>query len=155
MRWSVLVKASHTSSRGALKVRSMTSTRSCGSVRMLFALAGILLLLGLEFLEIDLEAVEALVPELAVALQPFIDAHERLRLQLCGAVLRLASAGDEACMLQDLQVFGDGRQAHVEGLRQLVHRGLAQRQAGQNGPAGRVGEGREGFRKAVRGGHSY
>jgi hypothetical protein len=51
-----------------------------------------------------------------------------------------------------LQVLGHGRQAHLEGLGELGHRGLALDQPRQDGPAGRVGEGGEGVAEAV-GGH--
>ena len=41
-------------------------------------------------------------------------------------------------------MFGDGGEGHVEGGGQGSHRGFALREAGEDGAAGGVGEGREG-----------
>jgi len=57
--------------------------------------------------------------------------------------MRLAAARDQAGALQHLEMLGDGGEAHLEGLCQLRHRGLAQRQPRQDGPPRGIGEGCE------------
>jgi len=55
-----------------------------------------------------------------MTVDPFRHVLQRRRLQPAGSPLRFAAAGDEARALEHFQVFRDGRQAHVEGLRQLA-----------------------------------
>ena len=61
-------------------------------------------------------------------------------LETGGAPLRLAAAADQSGLLQHLQMFRHGRQAHVERLGQIVDAGLALGQPRQDGPTGRIGE---------------
>ena len=63
---------------------------------------------------------------------------------LAGAALGVLAAVDQAGAFQHLQVFGNRRLAHGEGLGQFVHRGFPRSQPGQDGAAGGVGEGEEG-----------
>ena len=46
---------------------------------------------------------------------------QRAGLQAAGAPLRLAPSGDEPRPLQHLEVLGDGRQRHVEGLGKQLY----------------------------------
>ena len=52
----------------------------------------------------------------------------------------VALAHEQAGVLEDAEVFGDGRQRDVEGLRELGHRGLAHREPGEHRAAGGIGE---------------
>ena len=51
--------------------------------------------------------------------------------------------GEKPRPFENPEVLGDGGERHVEGLRQLRHRGLAARQALEDRPAGRVRQGRK------------
>src|SRR5215510_12628582 len=101
------VHASKTSSRGASKTRSKTSSRSDGveNVELELLLGSMPLLPCLQPLQVHLEAVEALVPKPAVAHQPFIDVLERGGTDPAGARLRLAATYDQACPFEDFQVL--------------------------------------------------
>ena len=99
---------------------------------------------GLQLFQIVVEPIEALVEEAAVVFEPIVDVLERPRLDAARPPLRLAAARDQAGALQHLEMLGDRRQAHGEGLGQFRHRGLAQRQPRQDGAAGGIGEGGEG-----------
>jgi hypothetical protein len=68
---------------------------------------------------------------------------------MAGAPLRLATAGDEAGGFKDFQVARDGGEGDVERLGKLVHRRLAEAEAGEDGAAGWVREGRERLRKSI------
>ena len=96
---------------------------------------------ALQFLQVGLEPVEALLPDVAVALGPLGDFLERRRLDPARPPLRLAPARDQAGALEHPQVLRDGRHAHVERLGELGDRALARGQPRQDRPAGRVGEG--------------
>src|SRR5690606_10072016 len=80
---------------------------------------------ALQLLQIHVEAVEALLEELPVVLEPIGHLAQRARLEPAGPPLRLAPAHDQPGMLQDLQVLGHGRQADVEGRGELGHGRLA------------------------------
>src|ERR1700722_5868716 len=68
---SVLLHASNTSARGASKTRSSFSDRSASdSSLFLSAMILVLFLFLLQFLQVNLEPVEALFPELPVVLEP-------------------------------------------------------------------------------------
>src|SRR5262245_46991946 len=137
--------------RGASKTRVTTSALSSPWVAALgFALAAILLLLRLQFAQVIVQAVETLFPEAAITFQPVVHLLERTRLDATGPPLRLAPAQDQAGALQHLEMLGDGGKAHVEGFGELGHRGFAGRKPGQDGPARRVGQGREGGAEAIR-----
>src|SRR6476469_1675940 len=97
---------------------------------------------------------ETFVPKLAVALEPLVDLLQRIRRDAAGAPLRLAAPGDEAGALKHLEVLGDGGAAHLEGLGELRHGGLAKSKPGENGAPGRIGKGCERGAELV-GGHSY
>src|SRR5689334_969547 len=72
------VQARNTSSRGALKVRRMCSSRS--AVALFRTLASMSLLLSLQLAEVAVEAAEAAFPVAAVALGPLRHLAQRRRL---------------------------------------------------------------------------
>src|SRR5215470_10769490 len=113
-------------------------------------LAPPLLPFGLHLAQIVVEAIEALLPKAAIVREPVVDVLQPVRLDPARAPLRFAAARDQAGALQHLEVLGDGGQADVEGLGELGDRGLAEREAGQDRPAGRIGERREGRAERVR-----
>src|ERR687887_2878852 len=96
--------------------------------------------LPLDMAQVGVQAVEALLPELAVPLDPVVDVLERSRVEATGSPLRLATACDEARPLEHLEVLRDPRQGHVEGLGQLGDAGRSARQASQDGATSRIGE---------------
>src|SRR5689334_23028181 len=73
---SGLLIARKTMRAGASKVRVMTTVRSAG-LSLATALADIRFLLGLQFLHVGIEPVEALLPETAVVADPFRGVLER------------------------------------------------------------------------------
>src|SRR5262249_49088867 len=98
------VKAANTSSRGASNTRTPSITLGSLSRSMLLpasffsSLARFLVLAGffpLKRPQIFVEPIEPLLPELPIALQPFVDALERLRFDLAGPPLRLTAARDQ------------------------------------------------------------
>src|SRR3954454_13501496 len=109
-----------------------------------------LLLLRLEFDEIIVEAIETLVPELAIAIEPVVHLLEGAGLDPARPPLRLAAARDKTGALQHLEMLGDGGKAHGERLGELRHRRFARHEPRENGPPRRIGEGREGGAEAVR-----
>src|SRR6516165_11597849 len=123
-RCSGSVHILETSRRGASKIRVMTSSRSAERAAA-SALIAILPLPALQFAEILVEAIKAVVPETAVVLEPLGGVLERPRLEPAGPPLRLAAACDQPGAFQHLQVLRDGRKAHRKGLRELADRGLA------------------------------
>src|SRR6478672_444446 len=150
------VQASNTSSCGASISRDRTISRSVGILAsaVMASMPLPFLLLRLHFAEINLQAIETFVPQRPVALEPRVDVLQRVGRDAAGAPLRLAAPGDEAGALQHLEVLGDGGAAHLEGLGELRHGGLAKRKPGENGAPGRVGKGCESGTELV-GGHLY
>jgi hypothetical protein len=73
----------------------------------------------LQFLQVDLEPVEALLPKPTIIFEPVVDALESLNLQPARPPLRLAPARDKSGPLQYLEMFLDGREAHLARLGQL------------------------------------
>ena len=98
------------------------------------------------------EAIELFGPETAIAFEPVRRVAERRGVDPAAAPLRFAVARDQTGALQHLQVLGDGRQGHLEGMGELADRGLAEGEAGQDGPPRRVGESGKGGAERV--GHS-
>src|SRR6202790_1004115 len=123
-RCSGSVQALKTRLRGASKMRSISSTRSADSVAALL-LASIFLLLLLQLAQVIVQAIEALLPETAIVLQPISGVLERTRLEPAGPPLRLATARDQTRALQHFEMLGDGGKAHLEGLGQIGDRDFA------------------------------
>src|ERR1700722_2411280 len=136
------VHARKTSARGASIRRETTSSRSA------LVLAATLLLLALQLLQVVFEAIEALLPEDAILIEPVGRVLERTRFEAAGTELGIAAATDQAGTFQDLQMLGDCRKAHVEWLGQLVDRGFAAGEAREYGAARGVSEGGEGLVEA-------
>src|SRR5690606_27191354 len=89
------------------------------------------------------EAIEARLPQLAVAGQPGVDLAERLGAQRVEPALAGRAHADEAGREQDAQVARDARLEDAEAADQVVHRPLAAAQDLDDPAAGRVGEGLE------------
>jgi hypothetical protein len=99
--------------------------------------------LTLQLLQVVIQPIEALVPELAVPLHPIGDLVQRSRLQPARPPLCLSSLRDQPGSLQHLEVLGDGGQAQGEGLGQLVDRGLALGEPRQDRSPRGIGERRK------------
>src|SRR5262245_13748847 len=136
------VQASNTRAGGALIRRVMTISRSVGILAsaVMASMPLSFLLLRLNLAEINLQAIETFVPQRPVALEPRIDVLQRVRGDAAGAPLCLSAPGDEAGAFKYLEVLGHGRAAHLEGLGELRHGGLAKHEPGENGAPGRVGK---------------
>src|SRR5688572_4646388 len=78
----------------------------------------------LKLVEIGIHAVEAFVPEAAITFDPACHLLERPRFEPRRPPLRIAPAADQPCLLQHLQMPGDGRQADVEGRGEAGDRSL-------------------------------
>src|SRR2546426_2328310 len=146
-RRSGSVQALKTRERGASNTRVMTSSRSAGVVALLPAAMSPPF--RLQLAQIALQAIEALLPETAIVLQPVGGLLERSRLEPAGPPLRLATARDQTGALQYLEVLGDGGKAHLEGLGQVRDRRLAPGETSQDRAPGGIGEGREGRAEAL------
>src|SRR3954454_8279149 len=100
-----------------------------------------LLLCCLQLAQVGVEAIEAAFPQRAVPLGPGGDFLEQRGLDPARTPLRVASARDEAGALEHAQVLRHGRQAHVEGVREIRHRLLARREPREDRAPRRIGEG--------------
>src|SRR6185312_12276689 len=89
------VHALKTSSRGASSKRVTTSSRLAPGA-MVSVVVATFHLLVLKFLQIAVQAIQALLPEPAVVLQPLGSVLQRFPLQPAGPPLRAASAADQA-----------------------------------------------------------
>src|SRR5208283_5466213 len=107
------------------------------AIVLVFLLCRILLL---QLAQIVLEAIEALLPEPSVVVEPIRCVLERRWREPARPPLRFAAALDQTGALQNFQMLGNGRHAHRERLGQLRHRGLARGQAGKNRAPGWIGE---------------
>src|SRR5258707_14019239 len=128
---SLSVRAFHTRTTGASKVRSTTSGSSFiaallvatllfAAISFLLALNFLRLVLALQFLEIGIQLVEALLPVAPVVLDPSGDVPEWSRLEPAGPPLRLAPSRDQSRAGKNLQAPGDGGKADVEGVCKLL-----------------------------------
>src|SRR5262245_29248457 len=111
-RCSGWVEALKTRGRGASKTRVTTSSRSAVTTSSRSVDAVAVLVLGaiglvrlLKVAQIVLEAIQALLPETPIMLEPVGGILERARGEPAGPPLRLAAAGDQACALQHLQML--------------------------------------------------
>src|SRR5688500_14084909 len=89
------------------------------------------LFLGLELAKVVIQAIEALVPDPAVLLEPVGDVAKRRRVESGRTPLGIAAAADEAGAREHLEVPGHGWQAHRERAGQLADGGLAGGEAGE------------------------
>src|SRR4051794_39122491 len=141
---SGVIHASNTASGGAAKVR--VTVEPTGSV-MGVALLGLCLLLC----QVLVECIEAAIPEMPVAIDPVRCRSECDGVQSRGTPLGIAPAGDQARLLQHLQVLRDRGQRHVERRGDVVHRRLASREPREDRPSRRISKRREGPAQLVRG----
>ena len=86
------------------------------------------------------EPLEPVAPDLAVLSDPLRGMFEGCRLEPARTPLGVASSRDEPGPLENLQVLGDGLEAHGKRLGELVDGRFAFRQPGEDRSAGRVGE---------------
>ncbi len=89
------------------------------------------------------EAPVALLRLPAVPLDPLRHQVEDLRLEVHRAALGVPAPGDQARLLEHLQVLGDRLDGHLVGRGQLADRGVAGGEPGDHVAAGRVGQGGE------------
>src|SRR5579863_892238 len=138
----------NTSEGGASKTRTRVRSSAPARAADLLLLAAMFLLLRglvlrLQLLQVFVQPVQALLPMAAVLLHPVGHVLERRRLEAAGAPLGVAAAADEPGFLQHLQMLGDGGLADLEGGREFGDGGLAGGEARQDGPTGRVRQGRK------------
>src|SRR5438445_9939975 len=136
------VQALKTRWRGASKIRVIRSSCWVDSAAASL-LAAILLLLRLQIAQIILEAIEALLPETAVMLEPVGGVLERPRPQAARPPLRVAPASDQTGAPQNFEMPGDCGKAHFKGLGQLSDGSLPRGEAREDRAPGRIGEGGE------------
>src|ERR1051325_3129159 len=139
-RYSRFVNASKTSARGASKTRVATIARPSAAAFGCWSAGMFLLLLLLQCAQESFEAVETLLPEFAVVLDPLSDVLERRGLETARPPLRLASTGDESRALEHFQMLRDRRETHLERPRQFENRCFARGKPRQDGPTRRIGE---------------
>src|SRR6516162_5646882 len=139
-RWSGLVQAWNTSSRGAPKTRVMVISRSSACTTVDSAIFRS----SLKVLQVLVQPVEPALPDLAARLHPCRGLAAALGAKPARPRLRRAVARDQPGALEHLQVPRDGWQADRERLRQLGYGRLAPREPCHDRTAGRVGEGGEG-----------
>src|SRR5262245_32660858 len=114
-RWAGSVQACQTSARGALTSRVMCSGGRTAADSLLadsLLPADMLLLLGLQLLQVGIEALEARLPEGAVAFDPVGGALQRTRAQAARPALRIAPALDEAGARAHLELLAGRRHPH-------------------------------------------
>src|SRR5215204_1596220 len=141
--WSGSVQARNTLSRGASKMRVISTSCSvpCTGVESLILLSFPA--------QVRFESVHPALPGLLARLHPLHRLVERLGLQPARSPLRLAAADNQPRALEHLEVARDRGQADRERLRQLVHGRLALGEAGEYRAARRIGEGGEGEAELV------
>jgi hypothetical protein len=101
------------------------------------------LLRPLQFAQVVVEAIEALLPVPTVLADPVGHVAQPFRLEAARSPLSLAPLLDEPGALENLEVFRDRRKAQVKWGCQLRDRRLPVGQSCQDGPASGIGQGRE------------
>src|SRR5919106_3464166 len=145
------VQALNTRSRGASKTRVIRTSWSAAAA----GVESVILLsfppqrkLGLRCgvfpAQVRFESVHSGLPRLLARPHPLHCLVERLGLHPARPPLGLPAADDQPRALEHLQVARNRRQAHGEGLRQLVHGRLAFGEPGEDRPSCRIGESGEG-----------
>src|SRR5438552_3584264 len=113
------------------------------------ALRAIVPWLRLQRPQIGIETIEALLPEPAVILEPIGGFLQWSGLKPARPPLLFAALGDHARLFEDLEMFRDRRQAHIERFCEFGDRGLAQGQPCQDRPPGGIGEGGKGGTETI------
>src|SRR3981081_4162435 len=130
----------NTSSRGASKTRVITTSWTPGSMMNSVAvMLAILRFLLLQFAQVVIDAIEALFPLVAVALDPVGDVLQPLGVQLARAPLRLPPLRHQPSPLQHLQVLRHSRKTQLEWLSQFHDRRLTDAQPLQDRAPGGIG----------------
>jgi hypothetical protein len=75
--------------------------------------------------EVVFEAIEVRRPKPAVGREPVVELHERLGPNAVEAPLRVRACFDEARILEDAEVLGDGRLAEPDAVDELADGSLA------------------------------
>src|SRR5829696_9052964 len=101
------------------------------------------LVLALNFLEVLVQAVEALLPEPPIMFDPLVHVLQRPRLELARPPLGLTTAGDQSGALEHLEVLRNPGKADFEGRRQFIDGSLSARESPEDRPPRRVGQRRE------------
>src|SRR5258707_13543657 len=146
---SALVHASNTRRAGALTVRVTTSSRSdfrstpvrfFVGVASLSLLTSICFLLPFQFLDNNVQLVEARGPELAIPLDPCRLFFQSAQPELAGPHGPDLLRGDEPRLLQDAYMFLHAREGHVEPLGKGRDRSVRTPELLQNAASGGVRE---------------
>src|SRR5215470_14782646 len=113
-RCAASVQTLKTRLRGASYSRSRTSTRAAGATDAASLLPVMLRTLALQLAEIVAQAIQALLPEAPVMLEPIGHVLEGRGLEPAGPTLRRPSALDQPGALQHLQMLGDAGKTHIK-----------------------------------------
>lgn len=105
--------------------------------------------LSLHLDEILVQAIEALIPNPAIALDPLGDLLERASLEPAWPPLRPAAACDQSGALQYLEMLRNSGEGRVEGLGQFLDRGFTRSEARKDRAPSGVGQGPEGGAEAL------
>jgi hypothetical protein len=100
-------------------------------------------LLCLDFLQIVVQSIQPLFPEMPVTFGPLLDLFQRAPLDPAASELGIASLRNQACPLKHAKVLRDARLAHCKWLGKFTYRALAQQQTTQDGSPRGIGERRE------------
>jgi len=84
--------------------------------RLLLRVRVLFVCFGLDVLQVFVEPIKSLLPELAIFVEPSGGFAKGVSFELAGSPLGFATTGDEASSLEHAKVFGDGRHAHLKGL---------------------------------------
>ena len=107
------------------------------------------MLLILQLLQIQFEAIQTLLPELAVFIHPAGGRLQRPRFKPAGPPLRPARPRDEARVLEHLEMLGNRRQRQVKRLGKFIDRFFTPGKLRQNVPPRRIGQCGKGCAKRV------
>src|SRR5262245_12072777 len=148
------VHTENTNARGASNTREPMIERGSRSRSILFFTVIVfyplgLFRLGLQYLQVVVEPIEPLFPESAILLEPLVGFPKSAHIDSAGTHLRIPATRDESGALEDLQVLGNRRKAHVERLGELQHGRLAKCEPREDCPPRRVGEGCEGAAETI------
>ena len=98
----------------------------------------------LKLLNVVIQTVEALLPDVAVVLGPVGYFFQWASFNPATPPLGVPPLRDQPGALQHPEVLRDSRHAHREGLGKFAYRAFAGHKPGQDSPASRVREGGEG-----------
>jgi hypothetical protein len=96
-------------------------------------------LLSFDALDLLVEPLEPVAPDLAVPLDPIGRLFQWRHLETAGSPLCLAAASDQPGPLEHLEVLGNRLETDRERPRQLIDRGFTFGQPGENRTPGRIG----------------